>query len=244
MRFTSSTAGLLFPNEMMAMIPTVLSERPIIGKTRTPLRAASPEPHVAILRPQDHGLRIVCFPRCELQNGEVRRAFGAGAVDDFYILMEGDTYTCSPSFITLRFIYKKNVWHFTCWNVLEKSFWKGMAMPAEVKPFDFDFWKTLSARDPVAFERLRKDLIDEEIRKAPERLQRRMRGLQWQIDVIRQRYRDPLVSCTKLFEMMWEQVYGKGGLREALIGAHTPTNDSSRPAAKVISLQASQSEEV
>ena len=117
-------------------------------------------------------------------------------------------------------------------------------MQLEVEPFDFDFWKTLSARDPVAFERLRQRVIDEEIRKAPERMQGRLRGLQWRIDVIRQRYRHPLVSCIKLYEMMWEQVYGKGGLIEALTGTHMRTSDPSRPTARVISLRAKQSRKV
>ena len=90
-------------------------------------------------------------------------------------------------------------------------------MHAGSEPFDFNEWKELSETDPEAFEVRRRKVIEAEIRLAPKRQQQRLRGLQWQIDLIRQRYRHPLVSSAKLFEMMWQKVYGENGFLEALV---------------------------
>ena len=82
--------------------------------------------------------------------------------------------------------------------------------------FDFDEWQRLFESDPDAFEARRRATIDSAIRRAPGRMQQRLRRLQWRIDATRRRYKHPTVSSAKLFEMMLEKVYGKGGLLEAL----------------------------
>jgi len=82
--------------------------------------------------------------------------------------------------------------------------------------FDFDEWKKLFESDPDAFEARRRELIDSEIQRASSKMQPRLRGLQWHIDVTRRRYKHPVVSSAKLFEMMWQKVYGKNGLLEVL----------------------------
>ena len=92
-------------------------------------------------------------------------------------------------------------------------------MNTRSKPFDFDEWKQLSESDPAEFEARRRRVIEAEIGLAAKSQQQRLRGLQWQIDLIRKRYRDPLVSTAKLFDMMWQKVYGANGLLEALTTA-------------------------
>ena len=89
-------------------------------------------------------------------------------------------------------------------------------MNARSEPFDFNEWKELSATDPEAFEARRRKVIEAEIRLASKKQQPRLRGLQWQIDLIRRRYKHPLVSSAKLFEMMCQKVYGENGFLDAL----------------------------
>lgn len=104
------------------------------------------------------------------------------------------------------------------------------------KPFDFDEWKDLAASDPQAFESRRREIIERQICRAPEQLQRRLRGLQWKIDIVRQRYRDPRVSSAKLFDMMWEQVYGRDGFLQALTMPAGPAATHSIDKAEIIPL--------
>jgi hypothetical protein len=88
--------------------------------------------------------------------------------------------------------------------------------------FDFDEWKKLFESDPDAFEARRRELIDSEIQRASSKMQPRLRGLQWHIDVTRRRYKHPAVSSAILFEMMWQKVYGKNGLLEVLTAPEPP----------------------
>ena len=61
------------------------------------------------------------------------------------------------------------------------------------------------ARDnPQAFEALRSRLIAETIERAPERLQLRLRQLQFRIDGIRRRARTPLGALIEMQSMMWD----------------------------------------
>lgn len=82
--------------------------------------------------------------------------------------------------------------------------------------FDFDTWATLAREDAAAFERRREELLQQFIAHAPQHLQERLRRLQWRIDAERRRYKHPLKSCIALHAMMWESMYGSGGLLEAL----------------------------
>lgn len=69
---------------------------------------------------------------------------------------------------------------------------------------DHEFLSQLARDDPPAFEALRLDLIERGIAEAPERMQARLRGLQFRIDAIRQLARSPLGATVKLNAMMWE----------------------------------------
>ena len=86
----------------------------------------------------------------------------------------------------------------------------------QVAPFDFDAWKDLAAQDPEAFERKRRAVLDQTIADAPERMHKRLTGLQWRIDTERQLAPDPLASCIGIYEQMWSKVYDDDGLLDQL----------------------------
>lgn len=62
----------------------------------------------------------------------------------------------------------------------------------------------LACENPQAFEALRSELIENCISTAPERIQRRLRGIQFRIDCIRRLSRTPLGALIKIQAMMWE----------------------------------------
>lgn len=88
--------------------------------------------------------------------------------------------------------------------------------------FDFDAWAALAKEDAAAFERRRQEFLEQFIAQAPEHLQDRLRRLQWRIDIERRRYKHPLKSCLALHAMMWESMYGSGGLLDALNSLRDP----------------------
>ncbi|HBF07931.1 MAG TPA: DUF3135 domain-containing protein [Gammaproteobacteria bacterium] len=60
----------------------------------------------------------------------------------------------------------------------------------------------LAKEDPEALERLRQEAIEDLISNAPEQHQRRLRGLQFQVDMERQRAKNPMDSCIKISRLM------------------------------------------
>ena len=82
--------------------------------------------------------------------------------------------------------------------------------------FDFDAWMALYKKDPESFEKQKKDLVQEVINQAPEKMQRRLNGLQWQIDTEVKLAKNSLDGCIKVYQMMMDSVYEPGGLLEAL----------------------------
>lgn len=82
--------------------------------------------------------------------------------------------------------------------------------------FDFERWATLARENPEEFERQRKQMIDEIINNSPEMMQKRMQGIQWQIDQVRQTAKTPMAACIKISSMMWDRVLGENGLVEAI----------------------------
>jgi hypothetical protein len=82
--------------------------------------------------------------------------------------------------------------------------------------FDFDEWSQLAMSDPTAFETRRLALIEAHLRRFPPRPQRRLRGLQFRIDMERRRARTPMAACLKLSAMMWDSLLGRRGLKTAL----------------------------
>lgn len=86
------------------------------------------------------------------------------------------------------------------------------AKPGMVGNFDFDEWKDLASIDPDAFERRRQAVIDEFLSSVPESRQRRLRGLQFRIDMERRRARTPMGACIRISQMMWDSLVGPQGL--------------------------------
>ncbi|GBO86259.1 DUF3135 domain-containing protein [Marinobacter salsuginis] len=66
----------------------------------------------------------------------------------------------------------------------------------------FDELIALYTNDPEAFEHLRHALIEMEISDAPPQFQRRLRGLQFQVECAKETSKTPLASCIKLQSMM------------------------------------------
>lgn len=101
---------------------------------------------------------------------------------------------------------------------------------------DSDRLLELAKNDPEGLERIRQEACEALIGEAPQRLQRRLRGLQFQIDMQRRRSKTPLDACIRISEMMHDSVWS---LRTALNNS-TVQNDSSNqletdmPAAQVI----------
>ena len=107
--------------------------------------------------------------------------------------------------------------------------------------FDFEEWALLAKTDPEAFEAKREQAIAQLIEKATPRMQTRLRGLQWRIDMDRRRSSTPLSSCMKIFNQMWASVYGERGLLDALHGFDCGPLPERSPA-DVLNLERRQSE--
>ncbi len=84
-------------------------------------------------------------------------------------------------------------------------------------PFNFDAWKQLAQTDPAAFELRRSRRIESEIGTLAGERARRVRGLQFRIDMERRRSRSPLGACMRIHKMMLEQLESR--FQPALTGS-------------------------
>ena len=78
----------------------------------------------------------------------------------------------------------------------------------------FDELRELAQRDPVGFEALRAELIEDFIQRSPEASQRRLRGLQFVIDARRRTAGSPLKAMMLIQTMMYDSLYS---LQQALL---------------------------
>jgi len=77
----------------------------------------------------------------------------------------------------------------------------------------FDELVTLAKENPEALETLRQQHVDTLICNAPEAFQKRLKGMQFQIDAYRKIHKDsPLGSCMKISQMMHESFTELRGL--------------------------------
>ena len=67
---------------------------------------------------------------------------------------------------------------------------------------EFDELLKLAENNPEELEKLRRTLVDQVIQAAPERLQRRLQGLQFQIEAQCRIAGSPMAACIKISEMM------------------------------------------
>ena len=111
---------------------------------------------------------------------------------------------------------------------------------------DFDTLKAMAEQNPQALEDLRQQFVNDLIANAPPAVQRRLRGLQFQIDAQRRIHKNPLAACIKLSEMMYESF---SELRYVLndvtgMGPELPRQRevvSNQPGGKVLNFKARQS---
>lgn len=110
--------------------------------------------------------------------------------------------------------------------------------PPSSSAFDFQQWAALAKADPEAFEARRAQEIEDFIAAAAPHHQARLRGLQWQVDLLRSRARNPLSACVQIFNQMWDSVYGERGLLDALRAIDGPPLPEQTPG-DVVDLQQS-----
>lgn len=64
----------------------------------------------------------------------------------------------------------------------------------------------LAKKDPEGLETLRLKMIDEVINNAPMDIQKRLRGIQFQIDCRRRLHSSPMGACIEISRMMYESL--------------------------------------
>lgn len=69
---------------------------------------------------------------------------------------------------------------------------------------DFDYWLQLAQDDPERFESLRSETLETCIKRATDSQQVRLRCLQWRIDRIREKTKNPMMACIRISDMMWD----------------------------------------
>lgn len=79
---------------------------------------------------------------------------------------------------------------------------KSMETYPHIELPDFDHLVTLANEDPDAFEALREKLCGQVIERAPERSKKRLEGIQFTVDMERQRCRTNVQACLRISEMM------------------------------------------
>lgn len=94
---------------------------------------------------------------------------------------------------------------------------------------DFEEWSALARSDPAAFETRRTQAVEEFIGSAPVEKRERLHQLQWRIDQLRRTSKTPLAACLRINRLMWESVYGRGGLLEALDRLNAVARNPSLP---------------
>ena len=70
----------------------------------------------------------------------------------------------------------------------------------------FDELKKLAEQDPERLEEMRKQWVEKTIDEAPEQYQRRLRGLQFQIDMEREKAQNPVSACIRVSKMMHDSL--------------------------------------
>lgn len=88
---------------------------------------------------------------------------------------------------------------------------------------DHETLTELSKSDPKAVEKIRKEAIDAIIRSAPEPYKRRLRGLQFQIDMEVRRSKSPLDSCIRVSAMMHKTLDKMRDSMGELVKSATPS---------------------
>ena len=102
---------------------------------------------------------------------------------------------------------------------------------------EFDEMVRMAQEDPEALEQLRQEMCEDVITSAPQEYQRKLRGLQFKIDMERRRAKTPMASCIRLSQMMHESF---SQLREALNHMQGNSTESLRKMVEDPNLQEAQ----
>jgi len=86
---------------------------------------------------------------------------------------------------------------------------------------DFDEMLALAKADPATFEVRREEYIESFFIDLPIERQKRLRGLQWQIDQTRRLARTPMASCIAISNMMWNSLHQLGLQQRELVKLST-----------------------
>jgi len=82
---------------------------------------------------------------------------------------------------------------------------------------NFDELMKIAANDPKRLDEIRKQATESLIESAPDRYQRRLRGVQFQVDMELRRSKSPLDGCIRISNMMNETLWQlKSTLNEVL----------------------------
>ena len=104
--------------------------------------------------------------------------------------------------------------------------------------FDFDAWTRLAKDDPQEFERRRQTVVRATIEGASAEHRERLEGIQFRLDLERERSATPLGACVRMNALMWAGFFR---LRKELRRVSDPAAKSrpqeSASSAKIISLQ-------
>jgi len=84
------------------------------------------------------------------------------------------------------------------------------------KQLEFDEWLDLAINNPEGFEAARTAAIQGFLDSASPQSRQRLTGLQWRIDIIRQRSKTPMAACQSIYSMMWDRLSGEDGMLESL----------------------------
>ncbi len=105
----------------------------------------------------------------------------------------------------------------------------------------FDVLKEMAQKDPEALERLRVQLCDQLIQDAPPAYRRKLRGLQFRVDMERRRAKSPMAACIAIsgmmhdtFDKLRQALNDAAGRSDGLYAVETVAQTSGESAAKVL----------
>ena len=116
-----------------------------------------------------------------------------------------------------------------------------MSKSQALEKLDFDHWLELAKSDPVSFETLRSQTIEEAIARFAESRQSHLRRVQWRIDRVRERSRSPMAACIAISNMMWESFNHLNStykhLYEETSGRQSQTDLAPLPTARILAFR-------
>lgn len=104
--------------------------------------------------------------------------------------------------------------------------------PPPLKLPSHDFLSQLARDDPQGFDRLRRELIENRITRAPEKIRHRLRLLQFRVDGICRLSGSPLGATLRIQALMWEYFLQMNDSLQELFGKTGPASGIPKAGAK------------